>query len=258
VRLPPATHLNLHCETERQARTVLAAITRRMAHVGLGLHPDKTRIVYCKDSNRAGSHEHERFDFLGYTYRPRLAVGRRGELFTSFCPAVSDDAAKAIRQQIKRWRLHLRSGQTLTELAQEINPIVRGWINYYGHFYRSWLIRSLRRIDDFLVRWAMRKYKRLRGKLSRAWDLLHAVQRRQPQLLAHWRSRSLRLDDTSPVSREGHAGFCERRGARLPPATQPPCLHGVPTPARRGGFSCGPRDRRRRRRFGSARACLWG
>jgi group II intron reverse transcriptase/maturase len=178
----------LHCKTERQARSVLAAITQRMAQVGLGLHPDKTRIVYCKDSNRTGSHEHERFDFLGYTYRPRLAVGRRGALFTSFCPAVSDDAAKAIRQQIKRWRLHLRSGQTLTDLAREINPIVRGWINYYGHFYRSWLIQSLRRIDDYLVRWAMRKYKRLRGKLSRAWELLHAVQRRQPQLLAHWTS----------------------------------------------------------------------
>jgi RNA-directed DNA polymerase len=178
----------LHCKTERQARSVLAAITKRMAHVGLRLHPDKTRIVYCKDSNRRGSHEHERFDFLGYTYRPRLAVGRRGELFTSFCPAVSEDAAKAIRQQIKRWRLNLRSGQTLDDLAREINPIVRGWINYYGHFYRSKLIQSLRRIDDYLVRWAMRKYKRLRGKLSRAWDLLHAVQRRQPQLFAHWTS----------------------------------------------------------------------
>ena len=176
----------LHCTTERQARMVLAAITERMAHVGLGLHPDKTRIVYCKDSNRSGSHEHERFDFLGYTFRPRLAVGRRGELFTSFCPAVSDAAAKAIRRQIKRWRLNLRSGQTLTDLAQEINPIVRGWINYYGHFYRSNLIQSLRRIDDYLVRWAMRKYKRLRGKISRAWDLLHAVQRRQPALFAHW------------------------------------------------------------------------
>jgi RNA-directed DNA polymerase len=178
----------LHCKTERQARTVLAAITERMAQVGLEVHPGKTRIVYCKDSRRRGSHEHERFDFLGYTFRPRGALSRRGVLFTSFCPAVSDDAAKAIRQQIKRWRLHLWSGQTLTDLAREINPIVRGWLNYYGRFYRSWLIQSLRRIDDYLVRWAMRKYKRLRGKLSRAWDLLHAVQRRQPALFAHWSS----------------------------------------------------------------------
>jgi RNA-directed DNA polymerase len=181
-----ADDVTLHCKTERQARTVLAAITERMAQVGLEVHPGKTRIVYCKDSRRRGSHEHERFDFLGYTFRPRGALSRRGVLFTSFCPAVSDDAAKAIRQQIKRWRLHLWSGQTLTDLAREINPIVRGWLNYYGRFYRSWLIQSLRRIDDYLVRWSMRKYKRLRGKLSRAWALLHAVQRRQPQLFAHW------------------------------------------------------------------------
>jgi group II intron reverse transcriptase/maturase len=176
----------LHCKAERHARHVLGAITERMAQLGLEIHSAKTRIVYCKDSNRRGSHEHERFDFLGYTFRPRMAVGRRGELFTSFCPAVSDDAAKAIRRQIKRWRLHLRSAHTLNDLAREINPIVRGWLGYYGRFYRSALIQSLRRIDDYIVRWAMRKYKRLRGKLSRAWDLLHAVQRRQPALLAHW------------------------------------------------------------------------
>ncbi len=176
----------LHCMTARQARLVLGAITERMARLGLEIHPAKTRIVYCKDSNRRGSHEHERFDFLGYTFRPRMAVGRGGVIFTSFCPAVADDAAKAIRRQIKRWRLHLRSADTLSDLAREINPIVRGWLGYYGRFYRSGLIQSLRRIDDYIVRWAMRKYKRLRGKLSRAWDLLHAVQRRQPALFAHW------------------------------------------------------------------------
>jgi RNA-directed DNA polymerase len=93
------------------------------------------------------------FDFLGYTFRPRMAVGGHGELFTSFCPAVRNDAAKAIRRQIKRWRLHLRSGHTLSDLAREINPIVRGWLAYYGRFYRSWLIQSLRRIDDSSSDW---------------------------------------------------------------------------------------------------------
>jgi RNA-directed DNA polymerase len=176
----------VHCKTQRQAHLVLGAITERMARLGLEIHPAKTRIVYCKDANRRGSHEHERFDYLGYTFRPRMAVGRGGEIFTSFSPAIADAAAKAIRREIKRWRLHLRSAHTLTELAREVNPIVRGWLAYYGRFYRSALIQSLRRIDDYLVRWAMRKYKRLRGKLSRAWDLLHAIQRRQPALLAHW------------------------------------------------------------------------
>ncbi len=176
----------LHCKTQRQARYVLAKITERMAQVGLELHPDKTRIVYCKDSNRRSSHEHERFTFLGYAFRPRMAVGRRGELFTSFCPAISDEAAKAIRRQIKRWRLHLRSGRTLTELAHEINPIVRGWINYYGRFYRSELVLVLKGIDAYLARWAQRKYKRLRRRPEGARRLLARVATRDPALFAHW------------------------------------------------------------------------
>jgi RNA-directed DNA polymerase len=118
----------VHCRSERQARFVLAAIGSRMAQVGLEVHPDKTRIVYCKDSNRAGSHEHERFDFLGYTFRPRLAKSRSGAFFVSFCPAVSDGAAKQIRQEIKRWRLHLWCDQSLNEVARDVNPIVRGWL----------------------------------------------------------------------------------------------------------------------------------
>jgi len=178
----------LHCKSEQEARVVLDAIITRLAQVGLELNLDKTRIVYCKDSNRTGSHEREQFDFLGYTFRPRLARSRAGGLFVSFCPAVSDDAAKAIRRTIKRWRLHLRSGLTLADLARSINPIVRGWINYYGRFYRSKLISLLRRIDEYLVRWAMRKYKRLHGHRTRAVAWLAGVARRDPRLFAHWRA----------------------------------------------------------------------
>ena len=176
----------VHCRSERQADFVLAVIAERMAQVGLELHPDKTRVVYCKDSNRVGSHEHERFDFLGYTFCPRLAKSRRGEFFVSFCPAVSDDAAKAIRRTIKRWRLHLWCDQTLNDLAREINPIVRGWINYYGRFYRSELVLVLKGIDAYLARWAQRKYKRLRRRPEGARRLLARVATRDPALFAHW------------------------------------------------------------------------
>jgi RNA-directed DNA polymerase len=178
----------LHCKSKQQAQIVLDAIIERLAQVGLELNLDKTRIVYCKDSNRTGSHEHEQFTFLGYTFRPRRAWNRRGELFVSFAPAVSDDAAKAIGRRIKRWRLHLWSGQTLADLAQAINQIVRGWIDFYGRFYRSELISLLRRIDEYLVRWAMRKYKRLRGRPTRAWRFLATVARREPGLFAHWQA----------------------------------------------------------------------
>jgi hypothetical protein len=176
----------LHCNTQHQARVVLDAITQRLAQVGLELNLDKTRIVYCKDSNRRGSHEHERFTFLGYTFRPRRARNRSGRIFANFLPAVADDATKAISHTIKRWRLHLWSAKTLTDLARAINPIVRGWISYYGRFYPTELILLLKRINEYLVRWAMRKYKRLRRHPGRAQELLRAVARRQPGLFAHW------------------------------------------------------------------------
>ncbi len=177
----------VHCRSEAEARTVLAALNKRMAEVGLELHPGKTRIVYCKDSNRTGSHEHEQFTFLGYTFRPRLAKNKFGRFFVGFLPAVSNDAAKEMRRQIKRWRLHLRSDLSLKDLADWINPIVRGWITYYGRFYRSVLYPSLQRINDYLRRWARRKYKRLRTSRRRTWAWLEGVAKRSPTLFAHWR-----------------------------------------------------------------------
>jgi RNA-directed DNA polymerase len=176
----------LHCKTKAQAQIVLDAIIERLAAVGLELNLDKTRIVYCKDSNRTGSYEHEQFTFLSYTFRPRPARNRAGEKFVSFVPAVSDDAAKEMRRTIKRWRLQLWSGATLADIAREINPTVRGWINYYGRFYRTELIWTLRRINHYLVRWAMRKYKRLRRHRTRASRFLEAIAKRDPGLFAHW------------------------------------------------------------------------
>ena len=176
----------VHCVSEAQARHVLAAIARRMTQVGLELHPDKTRIVYCKDGQRAGSFEHERFDFLGYTFRPRLSKSRHGDFFVNFSPAVSDDAAQAIRREIRRWRLHLWNDKSLSDLARAINPIVRGWINYYGRFYKSMLYPTLKRINEYLVRWARRKYKRLRAHDTKTRKWLHTVARREPGLFAHW------------------------------------------------------------------------
>jgi len=177
----------LHCKTERQANEIKDVIAQRLRKCCLDLHPDKTTIVYCKDDNRKGSHEHQRFDFLGYTFRTRLTQNRRGERFVGFSPAISGASAKAIRHDIRRWRLHLRSGTTLRELASMINVIVTGWDNYYGRFYRSMLHSILMHINDYLVRWAMRKFKRLRRSRYRAWKWLFAVARREPDLFAHWR-----------------------------------------------------------------------
>jgi RNA-directed DNA polymerase len=142
----------VHCKSRAQAQYVLNAISHRMAQVGLELHPDKTRIVYCKDADRKGSHEHERFTFLGYTFRPRLSKSRHGKYFVNFSPAVSDAAIKEIGREIRSWRLNCRSDKTLSDVARIFNPIIRGWLSYCvprGH------ARSDRRgggQDDLIVR----------------------------------------------------------------------------------------------------------
>ena len=174
-----------HCDSEEQARSMRAAIADRLGALGLELHPDKTKIVYCKDANRRGEAEHTSFDFLGYTFRARLANSRRG-FFVNFSPAMSTKAKKAKGQQIRNWHLNRRSGTDLSGLAEEINPQVRAWINYYGAFYRSELSSLAWRIDQHLVRWAMQKFKRLRGRPHRAWAWLNAVRQRDPKLFAHW------------------------------------------------------------------------
>jgi RNA-directed DNA polymerase len=178
----------VHCTSEAQAEGVRDAIARRLAECGLSLNPDKTRIAYCKDSQRTGSHEHESFDFLGYTFRPRQAKSRKtGKSFTSFLPAISNKAAKAKRQQIRSWRMHHRTDLDLVDIASFINPIVRGWINYYGRFYRSELNDSvLRQLNEYLIRWAMWKYKRMRRSRRRAVAFLGKIQRSNPGLFAHW------------------------------------------------------------------------
>ncbi|MER7842300.1 group II intron reverse transcriptase/maturase [Streptomyces sp. NPDC096040] len=178
----------VHCRNEVQAHHVRQAIAERLAECGgLELHPQKTRIVYCKDRNRRGSAEHTSFTFLGYGFRVRRLRTKRGEYFFGFNPGVSDAAAKLIRVQIRRWRLHLRSDTTLEQLAREINPVVRGWINYFGRFHPTALRSSLNRINDYLVRWLVRKYKRFRHKRARAREALGRHARRFPGLFAHWK-----------------------------------------------------------------------
>jgi RNA-directed DNA polymerase len=175
----------VHCVTERQARNLVAAIGDRMEQVGLRLHPDKTKIVYCKDQKRRLDYGLTAFTFLGFTFRTRTARGKSGALFASFQPAIGNDAQKKISEQIRRWRLHRRVGLTLADLARWINPIVRGWMQYYGAFYRSALYPLLSRINAYLMRWTQKKYKRLctMKKAAACWQRITS---QHPRLFAHW------------------------------------------------------------------------
>jgi len=178
----------IHCVSERQAREVREAVARRFAEVGLELHPDKTRIVYCKDSNRRGTYEQVSFTFCGFTFRPREAYNKRQRVaFTAFLPAVAPGRLTAMSRRVASWRIHRRVNLTLDDLAAEINLVLRGWLAYFTAFYPSAVSPLCNRIDNHLMRWARWKYKRLErsGKRARAW--LTGVQSRTPELFVHWR-----------------------------------------------------------------------
>ncbi len=175
----------IHCVSGHQARKVLAALHERMAQVGLELHPDKTRIVYCQDSNRCSSHEHTSFTFLGFTFRPRQARRKDGVQFTSFLPAISKDALKKISAEVRSWRLHRWVNSDGREITKLINPKIRGWMAYYGAFYPSVLYPVLRRINTYLMRWVMNKYKRWCTWKKATRALMEAAATR-PRYFAHW------------------------------------------------------------------------
>lgn len=174
-----------HCDSQAQAEALKAELQSRMAECGLQLHPEKTRIVYCADAHRRQKGEQCRFDFLGFTFKPRNAGGR-GKVFTTFTPAVSDKALARIRQEVRSWKLSRRGAESLEQVCDDIRPKVQGWMNYYGEYRKSTLYRALRVVDLHLVQWARRKYKRLARSRDKVWKWLKGLQSRMPRLLPHW------------------------------------------------------------------------
>jgi RNA-directed DNA polymerase len=176
----------VHAKTKVEADNLLEKLEQRFKACKLELHPDKTRIVYCKDDDRRGNYPEIKFDFLGYTFRPRRSKNRYGKHFINFTPAVSNKSCKAIRQVIRGWRIHLKPDKELIDISRMFNPAIRGWINYYGCFYKSGLYPVLHKLNRAIIHWARRKYKRLARHRRRAEYWLGGIARREPQLFAHW------------------------------------------------------------------------
>ncbi len=176
----------IHCRSREAALEVKRAVEERLRKCKLEAHPDKTRIVYCRDSNRRQEHESNKLDFLGYGFRPRAARNRRNELFTSFSPAISTKATKAIVSAVRAWGIHRMSDRELPDLARLFNRQIRGWVVYYGRYHPSALWRTFRPLNRRLVRWAQRKYKRFRSRQRRATHWLRSLAREQASLFAHW------------------------------------------------------------------------
>lgn len=176
----------IHCRTQKEAESLLIDLGERFKQCKLELNTEKTRIVYCKDDDRRGNYPLTSFDFLGYTFRPRRSKNRWGKCFINFSPAVSNAASKAMRQTIRGWRMQLKSDVGIDDLSRMFNPVVRGWINYYGCFYKSQLYSVLRHMNRALMYWARRKYKKLAVHKRRASSWLGRLARNRPELFAHW------------------------------------------------------------------------
>jgi len=175
-----------HCQSEEQAKEMLGRIDRRLAECGLKLHPGKTRIVYCKDNKRRKDYKNMSFDFLGYTFRPRKSRTKWGKLFLGFNPEVSTQAKKRMRQRMREWNILRRSSKTIEDVAEEANPVIRGWIQYYGRYRKSGLLNTLWHLDRLLVKWARKKYEKLRS-WKKAWAWLNGIKSQSPQLFTHWK-----------------------------------------------------------------------
>lgn len=177
----------VHCLSEAEAKTLKQAIGKRLLKCGLELHPKKAKIVYCKDDDRRRNYENGKFDFLGYTFRARRSKNRHGKYFVNFTPAVSDKAAKAMRQEMRSWRLHNRSDKSIEDLGRMFDSKITGWINYYGKYNKSALYPIFEHLNRLLVWWAMKKYKKFKGHQRNATHWLGKIADREPHWFPHWK-----------------------------------------------------------------------
>ena len=101
--------------------------------------------------------------------------------------SISGKAAKAIRRTIREWRIpSIRNNQHLEDLARRTNPVVRGWLNYYGRFYRSRCVQVLRHLHEALAAWVRRKFTRFRCRERASMHWLGRVAQREPTLFVLW------------------------------------------------------------------------
>jgi len=177
----------VHCTSQRQAFEILEELRKRFLECGLELHPNKTKIVYCKDGSRKKKYENISFDFLGYRFRPRLVKNsKRNSMFVSFTPAVSPVAIKAMRQSVRKANIRNRTDLNLDDIARWYNPILRGWFEYYGKYSPSAMYPVWRHFNKTLVAWAMRKNKRLRNRKTWASKMLEKISQETPSIIFHW------------------------------------------------------------------------
>jgi len=176
----------VHCQTKEEAENLLIRLKSRLATCKLEVHPDKTRIVYCRSDNNTERHEHESFDFLGYTFRCRVTKTKAGKFFNAFTPAVSKSAAQEFREKMRGCRYRGRM-MTPDDLAKLMNPIIRGWANYFSRYCPSEARKkALDYVNILLVKWARKRYERVSGSCGKAFRWIVEVAKVRPNLFYHW------------------------------------------------------------------------
>lgn len=176
-----------HCKTETESLKVKELLEKRLAECRLELHPEKTKIVYCKDGNRQGDYPNTSFDFLGYTFRARLVKTLKGDYFVGFNPGVSNKSKKRLLDKLRKKKIHRKVRTDLENLAGMMNPILRGWINYFDKYHKTAISSTLIQVDEILVSWAVNKHKSFNRSRRKANQWLKSIAKREPTLFAHWR-----------------------------------------------------------------------
>ena len=183
-----ADDIIVHCKSKEHAEYVLKKIAMRMTECKLELHPEKTKIVYCKDHKRKGNYEHVKFDFLGFTFKPRPSKTQKDDFkFLGFDLAISAKSRKRILETLRQTHFHRWTNTTIEEIAAELNPKLRGWIKYYGKFRPSALTFISRSFISRLIKWVMNRYKTLRNKIRKAFKFLNNIQKSKPTLFETWK-----------------------------------------------------------------------
>lgn len=177
----------LHCQGQAHTEQTLKALRERMHESGLELHPEKTKIVYCRDFRRTGDYPVVKFDFLGYSFQPRTAKSKKtGKLFLGYDCAISIGSRKRLANRLRDLKIETLSFKSIVGIAQYLNPMIRGWVNYYGKFRGSELSKVFRLLQNRLVRWARKRYKRYKRSIRGAYGWIHRVRQQYPSLFYHW------------------------------------------------------------------------
>jgi len=182
-----ADDIVIHSRSKEEAEKLLSVLKERMSEFSLSLHPEKTKVVYCKNYRRPEDHDHSSFTFLSYTFRPRLATDKfdRSKFIVLFNGAISNAAKTTIKKAIRKVLNPRRISTTLEAFAEVLNPKIRGWINYFGRFFKWRLLRVFDYLDGLLRCWIKQKYK-LTSKLKTLAEF-RRIKLVNPLLFHHWK-----------------------------------------------------------------------